>query len=428
MDKKHKFLATIIVLILCVVLTTVFIFAVTFAGDANTPDAVATYTMNNLKWNIPEDANGVAQLNIFGEPEEGEELPLIHPFSKGSSYIRLKNDEPGNINYYVYIYYECDVNVPVKFEVIGAENGYDDTVYLPSELEGKKLIEKASGTLKGRDLKNFEIKWYWDTETDKKDTEIGNKAVDEDIIYKAHVMIVVEDNNSYRSSQREYGTARLLHRSYVIGYPEGDFRQNGNMNRAETAAIFARIHADYNEDNLKSKQTTYTDTDIDSWYIRYVARMQETGIMQGYPDNTFDPYGSITRAEFATTCVRFTENRAGKIKKASIDFSDLDKSHWGYEYIQKAVEEGYVVGYPDGTVKPDDFITRAEVVTVVNRMLNRRADKKFVDENLDKLMYFTDLTDNTYWAYYEIYEAANQHNLSYDKNFNETWYGWKETK
>lgn len=428
MERKSKYIGIISILLVCIAITSAFILAVTFAGSAIAPDAIATYKMNNLTWNIPEDANGVAQLNIFGDPEEGEEYPLIHPFSKGNSYVRLKNDVSGTVNYYIYIYYECDTYVPLKFEVIGAENGYDDTVYLPSELEGKNLIEKASGSLKGKDLKNFEIKWYWDTETDEKDTAIGNKAVDEDIIYKAHVMIVIEDNNSYRSAQREYGTARLLHRSYVIGYPEGDFRPNGNMNRAETAAIFARIHADYDENNLKSKQTTYTDTELDSWYIRYVARMQETGIMKGYPDNTFAPYGSITRAEFATTCVRFTEDRAGKLNKASIDFTDLDETHWSYEYIQKAVEEGYILGYPDGTFKPDDFITRAEVVTIVNRMLDRRADRKYVDANLDKLMYFTDLTDNTYWAYYEIYEAANQHNLSYDKKGNETWYGWKVEK
>ena len=412
----------------CVAITSAFILAVTFAGSAVTPDAVATYTINNLQWNIPSGADGTADLNIFGEPEEGEEYPLIHPFSKGNSYVRLKNNASGKINYFIYIYYECDADVPLNFDVIGAENGYDETVYLPSELEGKKLVEKASGTLKGRDIKNFEIKWYWDTESDEKDTQIGNLAADKDLIYKAHVMIVIEDNNSYRSEDKEYGTARLLHRSYVVGYPEGDFRPNGNMNRAETAAIFARILADYNEENLKSNKTRFPDAEVDSWYIRYVAKMQESGVMKGYPDGTFSPYGSITRAEFATTCVRFTESRAGKIKKASIDFSDLDESHWSYEYIQKAVEEGYVVGYPDGTFKPDDYITRAEVVTVVNRMLDRRADRKFVDANLDKLVYFTDVTDNTYWAYYEIYEAANQHNMSYDKKSNETWYGWKVTK
>ena len=102
MERKSKYIGIISILLVCVVITSAFILAVTFAGSAITPDAIATYKMNNLTWNIPEDANGVAQLNIFGDPEEGEEYPLIHPFSKGNSYVRLKNDVSGTVNYYIY--------------------------------------------------------------------------------------------------------------------------------------------------------------------------------------------------------------------------------------------------------------------------------------------------------------------------------------
>ena len=223
------------------------------------------------------------------------------------------------------------------------------------------------------------------------------------------MLVVIEDNNSYYTDLLS-GSVRLYHRAYVFGYPEGDFRPEGNTSRAETAAIFARILANYDEDSLKDVTSDFTDVFEDKWYAKYVSRL-EGSIINGYPDGSFKPDGKITRAEFAAICVRYFEDTVGEIEKEKISFTDLERSHWAYEYIQKAVKQKYIGGYPDRSVKPDENITRAEVVTVVNRMLERAADKDFVDKNLSSLASFTDLKDKSYWAYYDIYEAANNHHL-----------------
>lgn len=243
------------------------------------------------------------------------------------------------------------------------------------------------------------------------------------MIYTINVLIVVEDNNSYSSGSGSSG-ARLLHRKYIAGYPDGTFKPENNMARSEVSAIFARILADYNEDNLTSTKTGFDDVSANDWCAKYIARLSTSGIIKGYGDGTFKPNNPITRAEFATICVRFFEGRTESIKDAESDFTDVTNDHWAKDYIDKAAKKGFVTGYPDGSFKPDSYITRAEVVTVVNRMLSRYPDKKYIDKNVDKLTAFTDVTDNTHWAYYEIFEAANDHHTRLNKQ-TESWISTK---
>lgn len=427
-NHTYKLFTTMSVLLMIVVLTSVFVLAVTFGGSPEEPDAIATYTKNKITWSVPCDEDGVGMLNIFGDPAEGEEYPTVHPFSDGKYYFRLKNDVTGRIGYQMYIYCENDPEhpLPLDFNVIGGESERFTVKDLPKDIRDKQVLHKVKGAIDGRNLKDFEFDWKWVTESDEADTALGNLAVHQDIIYTLNVLIIFEDNNAYNKGGNTFGfataNARMLHRHYVIGYPEGDFRQDGNTTRAETATIFARIHANYNEDNLTTVDNGFTDSPFDAWYAKYISRIEQTDLMQGYPDKSFRPDGAVTRAEFAAVCVRYYENHIGKIDKADISFDDIDSSHWSYEIIQKAVAQGYLQGYPDNTVKPDDFIRRCEVVTVVNRLLGRKADVDYVDNNLDKLAYFFDLTDNTYWAYYDIYEAANDHIGVYDDEINETWF------
>ena len=213
------------------------------------------------------------------------------------------------------------------------------------------------------------------------------------------------------------GTTKLLRRAYVIGRPNNLFEPESPITRAEVATIFARLFADYNEDNLISTDTSFKDVLETEWFAKYISRCEDENIIFGY-EGYFRPSENITRAEFAAICVRFFENRSeSTISPKDIAFTDFDSSHWAYDTIKKAYANGYVSGYPDGTLRADNTITRAEAVTIVNRMLERVPDKEYIDNNLHKLIDFVDVRDNKYWAYYEIFEAANTHYIRFVNNF-----------
>ncbi len=213
------------------------------------------------------------------------------------------------------------------------------------------------------------------------------------------------------------GSPKMLRRAYVIGRPNNNFEPEAPITRAETATIFARIFADYDEDNLISTDTSFNDVADTQWFAKYISRCEDENIIFGYEGN-FRPSDNITRAEFAAICVRFFEKRSGStIAPKDIAFTDFESSHWAYDTIKKAYANGYVSGYPDGTLRADKTITRAEAVTIVNRMLERIPDKEYIDNNLHKLIDFIDVRDKTYWAYYEIFEAANTHYIRFVNDF-----------
>lgn len=219
------------------------------------------------------------------------------------------------------------------------------------------------------------------------------------------------------SSRPGSGSTKMLRRAYVVGRPNDYFEPESPITRAETATIFARIFANYNEDNLISTDTKFNDVTATDWFSKYISRCEDENIIFGY-EGYFRPSDNITRAEFAAICVRFFEKRSGStIKPAGIAFTDFETNHWAYDTIKKAYANGYVTGYPDGTLKADNTITRAEAVTIVNRMLERIPDKEYINNNLHKLIDFIDVRDNTYWAYYEIFEAANTHYIRFVNDF-----------
>lgn len=417
---KHKYLKLIAILALLVVVTSVLVVAFTFGADFEAPDAIVRYYQNQLKWNIATDENGVANLRLFGEPEEGEDLAIIHPYSGDTYNLRIENRVFGEVKYTAYLYCENEYDIPLKFDITRTES-MAEAETVPSELDDYQIIEKLSGSIKGKSLENLEINWFWDSESDEKDTEFGDKAVSQDMTYTIHVMLIIEDNNTYRALAGD-SSAKLLHRAYVKGYPDKTFGPDRNILRSETAAIFARIRADYDESKLTDLNSKFIDVPSDRWYTHLITSLEDEGIIKGYDDGTFRPDNSILRCEFAAVVVRFFEDRAGKITPVDIDFKDVDENHWSYEYIRKAVAQGFVVGYPDGTFKPDAYITRAEVVTIVNRLLQRKADEDYVDKNQNKLIQFTDLVNKKYyWAYYDIYEAANNHYATTTAKKEERW-------
>ncbi len=424
---KQISIKLISLLTLLVVITGAFVIAFTFAGSPEAPDAIATYKKGEITWSGVTVTDGVANLNLFGEPNEGEQYPLISPTSDDKYYLRLQNDIPGVIRYSIYLYTEKENIVPLKFDVTMTDD-MAEASSIPTKLQDKKIVSSFTGDVRAKDIKNFEIHWYWDSESDEADMAFGNSAVE--ILYPISVLIVVDDNYStgggYTPKPKDdeeqildptiTGTLEGVYDrdAYIYGYPDGTFRPENNMTRAEVATIFARILAGFNDEAIKGTSREFNDILKTDWFTRYIAELEDESIIEGYSDGTFRPNNNITRAEFATMTVRFLESKIGEIEGIDSGFTDMSDSHWANEYIEKAVAKGLVKGYPDGTFRPESFITRSEVVTVINRLLVRLPDKALIDENIKNIIRFVDVTDVEYWAYYEIYEAANDVHILLD--------------
>ncbi len=204
------------------------------------------------------------------------------------------------------------------------------------------------------------------------------------------------------------------HFPYVVGYPDGSFKAEGNITRAEMTAIFSRLLKEKIRLN-ENYNLPFSDVSRDSWYAEYVGHLTLVKVIEGYPDGTFRPENQITRAEFAAVASRFIKN-----KKSIGGFSDVSNEFWARESIEYVKAEGWITGYPDGTFKPEQPITRAEVVSIVNKMLDRNADKSYVDRNRVVLANYTDLS-LSHWAYYPIMEASNGHDYERLANRAERW-------
>lgn len=196
----------------------------------------------------------------------------------------------------------------------------------------------------------------------------------------------------------------VTHMPYLLGYEDGTFRPEGNITRAEAAAIFARLLAG-GADIPAAAGSAFVDVDPDAWYYDSVNYLQQYGIIVGQDETHFAPDAPITRAEFVTICTRFDAYVAVDTVN---DFTDVEAKHWAYAYINYAVHEKWIEGYEDGTFRPDAPITRAEAVSVVNRVLGRSADQEYIDAHKDEMVSFPDLQTN-HWAYYDIMEAALRH-------------------
>ena len=206
------------------------------------------------------------------------------------------------------------------------------------------------------------------------------------------------------------------HKQYMYGYPDWTFVPAANITRGEAAAMFARLFKEYPGLDYNYKNY-YTDVDESYWGFKEVAYLSEFGILSGYSDGTFRPNNKITRAEFVKIAESFEALTWGLSP-----YNDVDGGHWAFRYIVSSAAKGWISGYPDGSFRPNSFISRAEAVTIVNRLLERRPDKDYIDTHKPELKPFTDLKPS-YWAYYEIYEAVDGHD--YNRSFTdieEHWY------
>ncbi len=203
--------------------------------------------------------------------------------------------------------------------------------------------------------------------------------------------------------------------AFMFGYPDGTFSGNRSMTRAEVAAMFSRIMLDKPVEGVVYP-CDFSDVFADDWYANVIGFMSGKGLLSGYPDGTFRPDDPITRAEFAALATRFA--KIGDVDGKA--FNDVD-GHWAEDVIEKASAVGWVGGYEDATFKPDGNITRAEATAIANRMMYRTADRPFVDGHEQDVNQFVDLHDE-YWAYNDIMEAINGHDYDVDHDaLEESW-------
>lgn len=191
--------------------------------------------------------------------------------------------------------------------------------------------------------------------------------------------------------------------AYIKGYPDGTFKPQANVTRAEAAQMFATLLN--GGTNFGTSQATKFSDASDDWYSKAINYVVGKGLISGYPNGTFKPNESITRAEFAQMISGYVKNE----KASTSDFKDV-KDHWAKDAIDKLYGNKNVNGYPDGSFKPNAKITRAEAVTILNSVFNRNTNKSSLNNvNTSSLNKFSDVNEG-FWAYYNILDAANTHN------------------
>ena len=203
------------------------------------------------------------------------------------------------------------------------------------------------------------------------------------------------------------------HFAYVIGYPDGKVHPKGNISRAETATIFFRLlKADIRDGNLTA-DNDFSDVANGQWHNKAISTMAKLGIVKGRCADRFDPDASITRAEFAAICARFNTRPV----ENSGSFSDIS-GHWAENEIERAAAFGWISGYPDGTFHPDARITRAEAMTMINRVLCRMPQSE--SDLLDSMVTWPDNKPSD-WHYLAVQEATNSHDFDRQGEVGESW-------
>lgn len=204
--------------------------------------------------------------------------------------------------------------------------------------------------------------------------------------------------------------------TYIIGYPDKGVHPNGDLTRAEAAMIFYRLYdGDYPNFTRRMSNGTFKDVNAKNWFYEPVETLYNIGLLEGKSKDSFAPNAPISRAEFAVLAARFQNLKytSGKV------FSDVEKGHWAYSYINAASEAGWIQGYPDGTFRPDKEITRTETVTLVNSMINRTVTREKL-KALNVRNPYNDLAES-FWGYTDLMEATVSHTAEewHDAKYND---------
>ena len=201
------------------------------------------------------------------------------------------------------------------------------------------------------------------------------------------------------------------HFAYIFGYEDGTVRPEGSITRAEVATIFYRLLNSEAHEAFYTTENSFSDVDPDAWYNTAVSTLAKAGIITGYPDGTYNPDGTLTRAELVTLIAKFFT----EIDAADSVFTDID-GHWAAKEINEAFVNGIIDGYDDGSFKPDQSITRAESMKIINGILGRTLNEGELHPDMKE---WPDNADPDAWYYYIVQEATNSH--EYEIGEHETW-------
>ena len=210
------------------------------------------------------------------------------------------------------------------------------------------------------------------------------------------------------------------HFAYIVGHPDGNVKPGSSITRAEVATIFFRLLTEDVRTANSTQSNSLSDVSRGQWFNHAISTLSSMGIVKGNPDGTFDPDAPITRAEFAAIAARFDD----KNTNITSNFSDI-ASHWAKDEIGVAANKGWINGYPDSTFRPDQYITRAEAMTLVNRVLNRLPEKS--EDLLDDMIKWPDNADASVWYYLAVQEATNSHDYS-DKSDADKYEKWTKIR
>ena len=274
-----------------------------------------------------------------------------------------------------------------------------------------------------KELKNFTLTYVsnggteFDPETYKEGTEVPLSKIPtragfsflgwyaDAALTQLVTKVTMDSDKTVYASWKEDETPVLEkgdHFAYIIGYKDGYVRPNRNISRAEVATIFFRLLTDDAREKYWSSTNNYSDVKDTDWCNNAISTLSNMGILKGYEDGTFHPNAPVTRAEFAAIAARFSDGAADDYAT----FSDVPNDYWASKEIAKAAKLGWIKGYKDGTFRPTNNITRAEVMTLVNRVLERGVDEEGLTEDA---IQWADNLDKSAWYYYDVQEATNSH-------------------
>ena len=211
------------------------------------------------------------------------------------------------------------------------------------------------------------------------------------------------------------------HYAYIVGYPDSTVRPQNGITRAEVATIFFRLLTGETRNANSTKSNSYSDVAAGAWYNHAVSTLSAMGIVKGDSHGKFNPNAPITRAEFAAIAARFDD----KANTTAVDFSDI-ASHWAKNEISAAANNGWINGYTDGTFRPNNKITRAEAMTLVNRVLKRLPET--AEDLHNDMIKWSDNSDTSAWYYLAVQEATNSHYYDLKENKHEKWSKLRETR
>jgi len=333
--------------------------------------------------------------------------------------FKITNDYPGNQN--ILIYYTTDGSEPDS--ALSAKVLYTDgdVITLTGDTTVKTVYYKACGDRIGCSA------------CGSGKPELCPDGVYGDVgtfVYTAPVYVPTPSGsggggggsvlNKRKYTKDIFGNEHLTHISYIKGYPDGTVKADGNITREEVATILYRIKNKEYEEPFIVSGDVFPDVKSDRWSSTEIEYMANDGVILGYPDGEFKPQKNLTRAEFAALICRFIN---GKAVKSEAEFLDVEKTHWAYSSISALHEMKLVQGYEDGTFRAEKEITRAEVITVINKILGRKPLPEYV-KSMDFNPFNDLMTDK--WYYVDVLEATITHDYMLNSGgYEYLWENWK---